>query len=87
MLTFSRISANRELRGSLAGVISTGATGVTLMQKVWRNLQAFGNIAFAYGFSIILLEIQACSPASNSLFLCLTDHYCQSVVECHLVVA
>ena len=61
MLTFSRISANRELRGSLAGVISTGATRVTLslMQKVWRNLQAFGNIAFAYGFSIILLEIQA----------------------------
>ncbi|KAF0891762.1 hypothetical protein E2562_010956 [Oryza meyeriana var. granulata] len=28
------------------------------MQKVWRTLQAFGNIAFAYGFSFILLEIQ-----------------------------
>lgn len=45
-------------RGSLAGVIGAGAR-VTVMQKVWRSLQAFGNIAFAYGFSIILLEIQA----------------------------
>jgi hypothetical protein len=35
------------------------------MQKVWRNLQAFGNIAFAYGFSIILLEIQACHVTSR----------------------
>ncbi|XP_012703759.1 amino acid permease 3 [Setaria italica] len=48
---------NGRLRGSLAGVIGAGAR-VTLMQKVWRSLQAFGNIAFAYGFSIILLEIQ-----------------------------
>ncbi|PAN34241.1 hypothetical protein PAHAL_6G076800 [Panicum hallii] len=53
----AEIVANRGLRGSLAGIISTGAR-VTVMQKVWRNLQAFGNIAFAYGFSIILLEIQ-----------------------------
>ncbi|CAO2187776.1 unnamed protein product [Urochloa humidicola] len=56
-LGVAEIVANRELRGSLAGVIGAGA-GVTLMQKVWRSLQAFGNIAFAYGFSIILLEIQ-----------------------------
>ncbi|CAL5011695.1 unnamed protein product [Urochloa decumbens] len=56
-LGVAEILANRELRGSLTGVIGAGA-GVTLMQKVWRSLQAFGNIAFAYGFSIILLEIQ-----------------------------
>ncbi|CAO2175821.1 unnamed protein product [Urochloa humidicola] len=56
-LGIAEIVANRELRGSLTGIIGAGA-GVTLMQKVWRSLQAFGNIAFAYGFSIILLEIQ-----------------------------
>jgi len=51
------IAVHRGPKGSLAGVIGAGA-GVTLMQKVWRSLQAFGNIAFAYGFSLILLEIQ-----------------------------
>ncbi|KAF8701352.1 hypothetical protein HU200_033682 [Digitaria exilis] len=56
-LGVSEIVANRGLRGSIAGVIGAGAS-VTSMQKVWRSLQAFGNIAFAYGFSIILLEIQ-----------------------------
>ncbi|KAF8654951.1 hypothetical protein HU200_061383 [Digitaria exilis] len=56
-LGVSEIVANRGLRGSMAGVIGAGAS-VTSMQKVWRSLQAFGNIAFAYGFSIILLEIQ-----------------------------
>ncbi|TKW09702.1 hypothetical protein SEVIR_6G120100v4 [Setaria viridis] len=56
-LGVAEIAANGRLRGSLAGVIGAGAR-VTLMQKVWRSLQAFGNIAFAYGFSIILLEIQ-----------------------------
>ncbi|XP_062195030.1 amino acid permease 3-like [Phragmites australis] len=56
-LGVAQIVANRGLKGSLTGVISAGA-GVTTMQKVWRSLQAFGNIAFAYGFSIILLEIQ-----------------------------
>lgn len=51
-------AVNGGVKGSVSGVISAGA-GVTVMQKVWRSLQAFGNIAFAYGFSIILLEIQA----------------------------
>jgi hypothetical protein len=55
---FVRIVVNRRLKGSFSGVTGVGA-GVTVMQKVWRSLQAFGNIAFAYGFVIILLEIQA----------------------------
>ncbi|KAG8054473.1 hypothetical protein GUJ93_ZPchr0001g30868 [Zizania palustris] len=28
------------------------------MDKVWRSLQAFGDIAFAYSYSLILIEIQ-----------------------------
>ena len=30
----------------------------TPMQKVWRVSQAIGDIAFAYPYSLILLEIQ-----------------------------
>ena len=73
--------ANGGFQGSLTG-ISIGAD-VTPTQKVWRSLQAFGNIAFAYSYSIILIEIQAsrrpyllCSDqlqqfyAAAALFLC-----------------
>ena len=28
-------------------------------QKIWMTFQALGNIAFAYSYSIILIEIQA----------------------------
>ncbi|KAG8089562.1 hypothetical protein GUJ93_ZPchr0011g27424 [Zizania palustris] len=48
--------ANGGFQGSLTG-ISVGVD-VTSMQKVWRSLQAFGDIAFAYSYSIILIEIQ-----------------------------
>ncbi|KAG2560836.1 hypothetical protein PVAP13_8KG088400 [Panicum virgatum] len=48
--------ANGGFKGSLTGVAI--GDGVTSTQKVWRSLQAFGNIAFAYSYSIILIEIQ-----------------------------
>lgn len=48
-------SANGGFKGSATGV-SIGS--VTEMQKIWRSLQAFGDIAFAYSYSIILIEIQ-----------------------------
>ncbi|KAJ6817394.1 amino acid permease 3-like [Iris pallida] len=46
---------NGSIKGSLTG-ISIG--DVTQTQKIWRSLQAFGDIAFAYSYSIILIEIQ-----------------------------
>jgi amino acid permease len=55
-LGIAQTVANGGFMGSLTG-ISVG-TGVTSMQKVWRSLQAFGDIAFAYSYSIILIEIQ-----------------------------
>ncbi|XP_062197889.1 amino acid permease 3-like [Phragmites australis] len=48
--------ANGGFKGSRTG-ISIGA-GVTSTQKIWRSLQAFGDIAFAYSYSIVLIEIQ-----------------------------
>ncbi|RZS09663.1 hypothetical protein BHM03_00040754 [Ensete ventricosum] len=49
------LTANKGFKGSLTG-ISIGAVSPT--QKIWRSLQALGDIAFAYSFSLILIEIQ-----------------------------
>ncbi|KAG1369954.1 amino acid permease 3 [Cocos nucifera] len=46
---------NKGFKGSLTGI---GIGTVTETQKIWRSLQALGDIAFAYSFSIILIEIQ-----------------------------
>jgi hypothetical protein len=61
-------AANGGFAGSLTG-ISIGA-GVTSTQKIWRTLQAFGDIAFAYSFSTILIEIQVRNwpPLLRSVF-------------------
>ncbi|ONM33810.1 Amino acid permease 2 [Zea mays] len=48
--------SNGGFKGSLTS-IGFGA-GVNSTQKVWHTLQAFGDIAFAYSFSNILIEIQ-----------------------------
>lgn len=42
---------------SVTGV--TAGVDVTTSQKVWNSLQAIGNIAFAYSYSNVLIEIQA----------------------------
>ncbi|KAL0556323.1 hypothetical protein IC582_004836 [Cucumis melo] len=54
-LGVAQIAANGKIGGSLTG-ISIGT--VTQTQKVWRSFQALGDIAFAYSYSIILIEIQ-----------------------------
>ena len=46
--------------------MSIGAS-VTSTQKVWHSLQAFGDIAFAYSFSNILIEIQVSIKTSIEL--------------------
>ncbi|KAK7860979.1 amino acid permease 2 [Quercus suber] len=38
--------------------LGLGKVAVTATEKMWRSLQALGAIAFAYSFSIILIEIQ-----------------------------
>lgn len=53
------------MRTTLTGV--TVGIDVTDKEKVWRTLQSIGNIAFAYAFSTVLIEIQA-SKSSISFF-------------------
>lgn len=49
------------------GHVRTALTGVTVgvdvtgSEKVWRTFQAIGDIAFAYAYSTVLIEIQASS--------------------------
>lgn len=54
-LGVAKVAESGKFRGSLTG-ISIGT--VTQTQKIWRSFQALGNIAFAYSYSIILIEIQ-----------------------------
>ena len=42
-----------SVEGSISGISTANST-----QKVWLVAQAIGDIAFAFNFSIILLEIQ-----------------------------
>jgi hypothetical protein len=46
---------NGIIKGSLTG-INIGAVSET--QKIWKTFQALGDIAFAYSYSMILIEIQ-----------------------------
>jgi len=50
-----QLPENGKISGSMTG-ISIGA--VTQTQKIWRSFQALGDIAFAYSYSLILIEIQ-----------------------------
>ncbi|XP_074566370.1 amino acid permease 3-like [Curcuma longa] len=54
-LGIAQVVENRGFKGSLTGV-SVGVISPT--QKMWHSLQAFGDIAFAYSFSLVLIEIQ-----------------------------
>lgn len=52
---------SRNFKGTMTGIsigTLTNAGIVTPTQKVWRSTQALGAIAYAYSFSMILIEIQ-----------------------------
>jgi hypothetical protein len=49
----SVIAENGEIMGSISGVPATN-----IADKLWLTFQALGDIAFAYPYSIIVLEIQ-----------------------------
>ncbi|XP_043700856.1 probable amino acid permease 7 isoform X5 [Telopea speciosissima] len=52
-LGFAKVIGNRRVKGSISGVQTA-----TIAQKVWKVSQALGDIAFAYPYSVILIEIQ-----------------------------
>lgn len=64
-LGIAKVAVNGQVKGSLTG-ISIGV--VTQTDKIWRSFQALGDIAFAYSYSMILIEIQDTvrSPPSES---------------------
>ncbi|KAJ9146260.1 hypothetical protein P3X46_028547 [Hevea brasiliensis] len=54
-LGIAKVAENGKFMGSLTGIsIDT----VSQTQKIWRSFQALGDIAFAYSYSFILIEIQ-----------------------------
>ncbi|KAI4366609.1 hypothetical protein MLD38_022468 [Melastoma candidum] len=55
-LGIAKVVASGRVRGSLTG-ISIGAA-VSQTDKIWLSFQALGDIAFAYSYSMILIEIQ-----------------------------
>ncbi|KAF2302045.1 hypothetical protein GH714_031722 [Hevea brasiliensis] len=60
-LGIGKVAENAAFKGSLTGIsigTVTHAGLVTCTQKLWRSLQALGAIAFAYSYSVILIEIQ-----------------------------
>lgn len=54
-LGIAKVAETGKIRGSLTG-ISIGV--VTESDKIWKSFQALGAIAFAYSYSMILIEIQ-----------------------------
>ncbi|WOH13744.1 hypothetical protein DCAR_0933255 [Daucus carota subsp. sativus] len=61
-LGIGKVAGNRSFKGSLTGIsigtVTPSGSTVTETQKLWRGMQALGAIAFAYSYSIILIEIQ-----------------------------
>ncbi|CAL1412508.1 unnamed protein product [Linum trigynum] len=55
-LGVAQVVQNGKILGSLTGI--TIGPSVTQTQKIWKSFQALGDIAFAYSYSIILIEIQ-----------------------------
>lgn len=55
-LAVIKIAAGNNPRTSLTGV--EVGVNVTSEQKIWHSFQALGNIAFAYSYSLVLVDIQ-----------------------------
>lgn len=55
-LCIAKFASHGSIKGSLLGVKIAG--DVSASTKVWQSLQALGNIAFAYTYSMLLIEIQ-----------------------------
>ncbi|KAK4264692.1 hypothetical protein QN277_025833 [Acacia crassicarpa] len=55
-LGFAKVAESGKIKGSLTGISMIGT--MTQAQKIWRTSQALGDIAFAYSFSTVLIEIE-----------------------------
>ncbi|KAJ7967609.1 Amino acid permease [Quillaja saponaria] len=67
-LSIAKVAGGNHVRTSLTG--TTIGVDVTSSQKMWNTFQAMGNIAFAYAFSMVIVEIQdtlKSSPPENQV--------------------
>ncbi|KAK9666541.1 hypothetical protein RND81_14G192200 [Saponaria officinalis] len=55
-LSIAKVAGGSHARTTLTGVEI--GVDVTKEQKIWNILTAFGNMAFAYAFSMVLIEVQ-----------------------------
>ncbi|MED6173558.1 Amino acid permease 3 [Stylosanthes scabra] len=65
-LGVDKVVENKRVKGSITG-ITVGT--VSESQKIWRTFQSLGNIAFAYSYSMILIEIEdtiKCPPREST---------------------
>ncbi|KAJ8618649.1 hypothetical protein MRB53_014835 [Persea americana] len=56
-LCIVKFASDQVIRGSLVGDMP-GTMGLSLSDKIWHFFQAVGNIAFAYTYAMLLVEIQ-----------------------------
>ncbi|WOL17905.1 amino acid permease 8 [Canna indica] len=57
-LCIAKFVSHHSVRGTILGVKVGGVDGVSAPNRTWNTLQALGNLAFAYTYSQILIEIQ-----------------------------
>lgn len=55
-LSIAKIFSHRKFKGNL--MVLKAGVDVASSKKIWHAFQALGNIAFAYTYSMMLLEIQ-----------------------------
>lgn len=62
LINVSANTENGEIRGDIGGVSTD-----TVAEKVWLSSQAIGDIAFAFTYNVILLDIQVRNSPSCEL--------------------
>lgn len=68
-MCIAKFASHHAIRGTVLGV-KVGVDGVSASTKTWHALQALGNIAFAYTYAMLLIEIQV---------LCIFNQYYQNL--------
>ncbi|KAF5188314.1 Amino acid permease [Thalictrum thalictroides] len=68
-LSIAKWISHGDIRGSLMGVVSRKDMSISSASKTWGIFQALGNIAFAYTYAEVLIEIQDTlkSPPSENV--------------------
>lgn len=66
-LCIAKVAMDGKIKGSLTGTEVNGG-GMSLATKTWNSFQALGNIAFAYTYAVVLIEIQVQSVYFFSFF-------------------